>query len=530
MLDAVIRNALRYRLVTIVLALVVLVYGGLTLWRLPIDVFPDLNRPRVTVMTEAPGLAPEEVETLVTFPLESVLNGATGVQTVRSASGVGLSVIQVEFAWGTDIYVDRQIVAEKIAVALDRLPKGVRPQLAPISSIMGQVMHVGMWSEGGATPPMEVRTLADWVVRQRLLTIPGVAQVVTMGGGRRQFQVLVNPESLVKYGLTLAEVERAVQASNSNATGGYLNQGGNELLVRALGRIQGVGDLESVVVKSSGDRPVVLSQVARVAEELRKWSELALVGGGPVDLLVWPESLAGTGWREEPDLQTAIQAVRRMGARALLAGSLDVRGPDTFNCAVLFQGPEGKFPQVYDKTHLVVMGEYVPLADFLPWLRKLVPPGGDLTAGTASGLLGLDPPGVRIAPLICFEDSVPRVVRRAAQKLPHLLVNLTNDAWFGASAGSRQHLENARLRAVETRLPLLRATNDGVTALINPRGVITAEVRDPVTGSIREPGFFRGELELAEPRATWYTRWGEWPVWISLACVGLGLWSRREAA
>jgi len=272
------------------------------------------------------------------------------------------------------------------------------------------------------------------------------------------------------------------------------------------------------------------AKVSRVAEELRKWSELALVGGGPVDLLVWPESLAGTGWREEPDLQTAIQAVRRMGARALLAGSLDVRGPDTFNCAVLFQGPEGKFPQVYDKTHLVVMGEYVPLADFLPWLRKLVPPGGDLTAGTASGLLGLDPPGVRIAPLICFEDSVPRVVRRAAQKLPHLLVNLTNDAWFGASAGSRQHLENARLRAVETRLPLLRATNDGVTALINPRGVITAEVRDPVTGSIREPGFFRGELELAEPRATWYTRWGEWPVWISLACVGLGLWTRREAA
>jgi HME family heavy-metal exporter len=143
-----------------------------------------------------------------------------------------------------------------------------------------------MWSQGGTTPPMEVRTLADWVVRQRLLTIPGVAQVVTMGGGRRQFQVLVNPESLVKYGLTLAEVEQAVQASNSNATGGYLNQGGNELLVRSLGRIQSVGDLEAVVVKSSGDRPVVLAQVARVAEGPQVKRGDAAVNGHPAVILV----------------------------------------------------------------------------------------------------------------------------------------------------------------------------------------------------------------------------------------------------
>ena len=135
-----------------------------------------------------------------------------------------------------------------------------------------------------------------------------------------------------------------------------------------------------------------------------------------------------------------------------------------------------------------------------------------------------------MAPLICFEDTVARVVRRAAQKQPHLLVNLTNDAWFGASAGSRQHLENARLRAVEARLPLLRATNDGVTALINARGVILAKVQDPETGSIREPGFLTGELELMEPRATFYTRWGEWPVAISLALLALGFRWRREAA
>jgi HME family heavy-metal exporter len=286
MLDAVIKTALRYRLLTIVLAIAVMAYGSVTLSRLPIDVFPDLNRPRVTILTEAPGLAPEEVETLITFPLESVLNGATGVEAVRSSSGVGLSVITVEFGWGTHISVDRQIVAEKIALAIDRMPKGVRPQLAPISSIMGQIMHVGMTSESGATPPIEVRTLADWVVRQRLLTIPGVAQVVTMGGGRKQFQVLVDPALLLRYDISLAEVEAAVQASNSNATGGYMNQGGNELLVRSLGRIQSLDDLTSVVVKATGDRPVVLGQVARVAEAAQVKRGDAAVNGLPAVMLV----------------------------------------------------------------------------------------------------------------------------------------------------------------------------------------------------------------------------------------------------
>ena len=285
MLNAVIRFSLRYRVVTIALALVVTCYGGYELAQLPIDVFPDLNRPRVTIMTEAPGLAPEEVETLITFPLESVLNGATGVQVVRSSSGVGLSVIYVEFAWGTDIYVDRQIVAEKIALAADRMPRGIRPQLAPISSIMGQVMQVGVWSEGGKTDPIEVRTTADWLIRQRLLTIPGVAQVVTTGGGRKQFQVLVNPDKLLKYDVTLGEVEKAVEASNANATGGYLDQGGNELLVRSLGRIRNLEELGSVVVKGSGERPVLLSDVARVAEAAQVKRGDAAVDGLPAVIL-----------------------------------------------------------------------------------------------------------------------------------------------------------------------------------------------------------------------------------------------------
>jgi apolipoprotein N-acyltransferase len=176
------------------------------------------------------------------------------------------------------------------------------------------------------------------------------------------------------------------------------------------------------------------------------------------------------------------------------------------------------------------MGEYVPLAGIFPWLRKLVPPGGDLTAGRSTGILELEGNGIKIAPLICFEDSVPEVVRRAAEKLPHLLVNLTNDAWFGNSAGSRQHLENARLRAIEARLPLLRATNDGVTALVSPRGVILSELRDADTGSVREPGFILGEIEISEAKATFYTRWGNWVVWLSGGFVLMGLIRLRDVA
>jgi HME family heavy-metal exporter len=286
MLNSIIRAALRYRLLTISLAVVASIYGSYVLFGLPVDVFPDLDRPRVTVLTEAPGLAPEEVETLITIPLEAVLNGATGVQAVRSTSGVGLSVINVEFDWGSDVYIDRQIVNEKITLVADRMPAGIKPQLTPISSIMGQIMLIGMWSEEGKTHPIEVRTLADWVVRRRLMNIPGVAQVVTIGGGRKQFQVLVDADLLAKFDVTLHEVEQAVQQSNENATGGYVNIGPREYLVRSIGRIQTPEDLQSVVVKPQAERPVLLGQVARIVEGAQTKRGEASVRGAPAVILV----------------------------------------------------------------------------------------------------------------------------------------------------------------------------------------------------------------------------------------------------
>lgn len=267
MLNAVIRFALQQRLLVIAISVFLVAFGAWQTMRMPIDVFPDLNRPRVVIMTEALGMAPEEVESLITFPIETTMNGANGVEAVRSSSGVGISVVYVEFAYGTDIYTDRQIVAERMQMVQDRLPQGIQPQLAPISSIMGQILMLGMWSDDSKISPLELRTSADWVVRQRLLTIPGVSQVFTMGGERKQFQVLVDPEAMTRLGVTLEQIEQAVRKSNENGTGGYLDrQGPSELLVRSLGRITSLAELEMLPVTIRDGRPVLLSQVASVRE------------------------------------------------------------------------------------------------------------------------------------------------------------------------------------------------------------------------------------------------------------------------
>lgn len=266
MLNLIIKTALNNRLAVVAVAIGLMTYGIMQTRQLPIDVLPDLTRPRVVLITECPGLAPEEVETLVTFPLEASVNGATGVMSVRSTSDIGLSIIYVDFDWGQDVYVARQIVSERIASVMASMPEGVRPRMGPISSLLGQIMLVGMWSETGETNPLDLRTLGDWVVRTRLLRIQGVAEVITVGGGRMQYQVLVDPHALHKYDITLHQVEAALNEGNLNVSGGYVNRGPKELLVRGIGRVRSVEDIENIVIDHRTERPVLVRDVATVAK------------------------------------------------------------------------------------------------------------------------------------------------------------------------------------------------------------------------------------------------------------------------
>ncbi len=264
MLNRLIAFSLKNRLLVVVASVLLFIYGVATVVKLPVDVFPDLNRPTVTILTEAHGLAPEEVETLVTWPLETALNGAPGVKRVRSSSGVGLSILYIEFDWGMDIYRARQLVQERLQFAAEKLPRTVTPIIGPISSIMGEIMLIGVSSESGETAPMDLRTIADWTLRQRLLTIPGVSQVIAIGGGVKQYQVLPIPERMAAYNISLTEVTEAAARSQSNTAGGFIDNGNQEALVRNIGRTASLEDIANSVVVSRDGVSILLKDVAKV--------------------------------------------------------------------------------------------------------------------------------------------------------------------------------------------------------------------------------------------------------------------------
>ncbi len=263
MLNRIIKLSLRNRLVVLLGAVLLLIAGLYTAKNTDVDVFPDLNAPTVVVMTEANGMAPEEVERLVTFPIETAVNGATGVRRVRSSSTTGFSVVWVEFDWGTDIYRARQIVSEKTAVVEEMLPDGVgSPTLGPQSSILGELMFVSLTAD--STSLQDLRTIADWTVRPRLLATGGVAQVSVLGGEVREYQILLNPGRMRHYGVSLDEVCEAVDGMNGNVAGGILYEYGNEYIIRGVLASDNVGTLAGSLVKTTASGPVLLGNVAEV--------------------------------------------------------------------------------------------------------------------------------------------------------------------------------------------------------------------------------------------------------------------------
>ncbi|MEW6298162.1 MAG: efflux RND transporter permease subunit [Thermodesulfobacteriota bacterium] len=263
MIATLIRWSLDNRLIVLALAGAVLLGGTAVALRMPIDVFPDLTAPSVTVITEARGLAPQEVETVVTFPLETAMNGAAGVRRVRSSSATGISLVWVEFDWGTDIYQARQVVTEKLQLVSAALPPDVGPPiLAPISSIMGEIMFLSLTSE--TRSPLELRSTADWVIRPRLLSVPGVSQVVPIGGDAKQYHVLVSPEKLVASGISLEAVIDAVRQTNRNTSTGFYIEGGQEYLIHGVGRVHRPEEIGDTVVALQNGQPILVRHLAKV--------------------------------------------------------------------------------------------------------------------------------------------------------------------------------------------------------------------------------------------------------------------------
>jgi HME family heavy-metal exporter len=262
MFNAIVRGSLANRILVLVAAVAMSIYGLVTLSRLPVDVFPDLNRPTVTLMAEAEGLAPEEVEQLVTFPIETAMNGMPGVTRVRSVSGVGLSIVYVEFDWSTEIYRARQQVAERLQLVREQLPPGIGAQMGPISSVMGEIMLIAMSSE--TADPMTLRELADFTLRPQLLTVSGVSQVIPIGGQVRQYRIIPDPRRMAGLDIGFDAIEDAIKSFGANTGGGFVDQKTREYLIRNIGRSTRIEDLRNLVVAYRSGQAVTLSQVASV--------------------------------------------------------------------------------------------------------------------------------------------------------------------------------------------------------------------------------------------------------------------------
>ena len=328
MFNFLVSTSLKNRLFVLAAALLMVVFGAALVPRLPVDVFPDLNKPLVTLMTEAEGLSPQEVEQLVTYPIETTMNGMPGVTRVRSVSGVGLSIVYVEFDWGTDIYRNRQQVAERLSLVQGQLPASVRPQMGPVSSIMGEIMLVAISADGVA--PMDVREIADYVIRPQLLTIPGVSQVIPIGGEVRQYRISPNPVAMQALDITPDQIETAIRRFGSNTGGGFVDQHAREYLIRNIGQTLRLDDLRNVVVASKpnpggGSQPIILRQVADVDFAARvKRGDAGYMGKPAVVISVQKQPGADTV-RLTKQIETALAEVQKSLPKGVTATNIQFR-------------------------------------------------------------------------------------------------------------------------------------------------------------------------------------------------------------
>jgi HME family heavy-metal exporter len=315
--------SLRHRLIVLAAALILVTYGSFILPHIPVDVFPDLSHPVVTLMTEAEGLAPQEVEQLVSFPIERIMNGMPGVTRVRSVSSVGLSIVYVEFDWDTDIFRNRQLVSERLALAREQLPRGATPQMGPITSIMGEIMLIAMTSD--AASPMEVRETADFVLRPQLLGIRGVAQVIPIGGEVRQYRVVPNPALMQGLDVTYDQIEAAVTRFGTNTGGGFVDQQDREYLIRNVGVTRRLEDLRDTVVAYRQDQPVLLRQVANVDFAARIKRGDAGYRGKPAVILSVQKQPGADTVALTNQIETTLQAIQKTLPTGISATNIQFR-------------------------------------------------------------------------------------------------------------------------------------------------------------------------------------------------------------
>lgn len=334
MFNWIVRFSLHNRLFVLATAMLAMAYGAYVSTQTPVDVFPDLNKPLITVLTEAGGMAPEEVEQLVSFPIETALNGMPGVTRVRSVSGVGLSIVYAEFDWGTDVYRNRQLVAERLTLVKEQLPETITPVMGPVSSIMGEIMLIALPIDTGKTNPMQAREYADFVLRPRLLSIPGVSQVIPIGGEVRQLRVEPDTARMAQFGISLSELKSALQAFSANTSGGFIDLNNREYLIRNLGRTKQLEDLQGLAVAYENGIPVLLEQVASVRYAAAFKRGDAGLNGNPAVILSVQKQPAADTVELTQQVESALAELKQGLPSGLLAPEVLFRQADFIEASI----------------------------------------------------------------------------------------------------------------------------------------------------------------------------------------------------